>query len=177
MHLGSVTPNDVTYLGLLVACSGLQELQEGRQIHGLLWKLGIQSDLCIESALKDMYSKCGNVKDEWQIFDSVQDLDAVILLSLAKNGFEDEAMQFFVKTFKEGIQIDPNMVSAILGVFGEDTSLGLGKQLRSLIIRRRFNFNPFVSNQLINMYSKCKDLEEAIKVLGSVQSYTFYIKI
>ncbi|GKU85323.1 hypothetical protein SLEP1_g3 [Rubroshorea leprosula] len=101
MHLGSVTPNNLTYLALLVACFGLQELQEGRQIHGLLWKLGIQSDLCIESALKDMYSKCGNVKGAWQIFDSAQDLDA------------------------EGIQIDPNMVSAILGVFGEDTSLGL----------------------------------------------------
>ncbi|GKV08991.1 hypothetical protein SLEP1_g20557 [Rubroshorea leprosula] len=168
MRLGSVAPNTLTYLSSLVACSGLQALQEGRQIHGLLWKLGIQSDLCIESALMDMYSKCGNVKDAWQIFDSAQELDevsmTVILLSFAQNGFKDEAIQFFVKMFKEGIQIDPNMVSAILGVFGEDTSLGLGKQLHSLIIKRRFDFNPFVSNGLINMYSKCKDLEEAIKV-------------
>ncbi|GLT94952.1 hypothetical protein SLE2022_126610 [Rubroshorea leprosula] len=168
MRLGSVAPNTLTYLSSLVACSGLQALQEGRQIHGLLWKLGIQSDLCIESALMDMYSKCGNVKDAWQIFDSAQELAevsmTVILLSFAQNGFEDEAVQFFVKMFKEGIQIDPNMVSAILGVFGEDTSLGLGKQLHSLIFKRRFDFNPFVSNGLINMYSKCGDLEEAIKV-------------
>ncbi|GLT41433.1 hypothetical protein SLA2020_154990 [Shorea laevis] len=66
--------------------------------------------------------------------------------------------------FSEGIQIDPNMVSAILGVFGEYTSLGLGKQLHSLIIKRRFDFKPFVSNGLINIYYKCGDLEEAIKV-------------
>ncbi|GLT41432.1 hypothetical protein SLA2020_154980 [Shorea laevis] len=62
MRLGSLAPNTLTYLSSLVACSGLQALQEGCQIHGLLWKLGIQPDLCIESALLDMYSKRGNVE-------------------------------------------------------------------------------------------------------------------
>ncbi|GLT94937.1 hypothetical protein SLE2022_126480 [Rubroshorea leprosula] len=129
MHLGSVVLNTLIYMSSLVACFGLQTLREGRQIHGLLWKLGIQSYLCIESALMDMHSKCGNVKDAWQIFYSAQEIDevsmTVILLSSAQNEFEVEAIQFFVKMFKEGIQIDPNMVSAVLGIFGEDTSLGL----------------------------------------------------
>ncbi|KAK6233114.1 hypothetical protein SCA6_003187 [Theobroma cacao] len=129
MRLGSVCPNSLTYLSSLMACSGLQALKEGRQIHGLLWKLGIQSELCIESSLMDMYSKCGSVNDAWQIFESAQDLDevsmTVILVGLAQNGFEEEAKRFFVRMFESGIEIDPNMLSAVFGIFGEDTSLGL----------------------------------------------------
>ncbi|KAK3200264.1 hypothetical protein Dsin_023679 [Dipteronia sinensis] len=170
MRHGLVNPNTLTYLGSLMACSGLQALSEGRQIHGVLWKLGIQTDFCIESALMDMYSKCGSVEDAWQIFESAEELDevsmTVILVGFAQNGFEEEAIQFFVKIVKAGIEIVPNMVSAALGVFGVDTSLGLGKQIHSLIIKRSFTANPFVSNGLINLYSKCGDLEESIKVFS-----------
>ncbi|XP_021281765.1 pentatricopeptide repeat-containing protein At3g05340 [Herrania umbratica] len=170
MRLGSVCPNSLTYLSSLMACSGLQALKEGRQIHGLLWKLGIQSELCIESSLMDMYSKCGSVNDAWQIFESAQDLDevsmTVILVGLAQNGFEEEAKRFFVRMFESGIEIDPNMLSAVFGIFGEDTSLGLGKQIHSLIIKRNFGRNSYVSNGLINMYSKCGDLEESVKVFS-----------
>ncbi|XVF06097.1 hypothetical protein REPUB_Repub06bG0018600 [Reevesia pubescens] len=170
MRLGSVCPNSLTYLSSLMACSGLQALKEGRQIHGLLWKLGIQSELCVESSLMDMYSKCGNVNDAWQIFEFAQDLDeismTVILVGLAQNGFEEEAKRLFVKMFGSGSEIDPNMLSAVLGVFGEDTSLGLGKQIHSLSIKRNFGFNSYICNGLINMYSKCGDLEESVKVFS-----------
>ncbi|KAK4850944.1 hypothetical protein QYF36_011226 [Acer negundo] len=170
MRHGLVNPNTLTYLGSLMACSGLQALSEGRQIHGVLWKLGIQTDFCIESALMDMYSKCRSVEDAWRIFESAEELDevsmTVILVGFAQNGFEEEAIQFFVKMVKAGIEIVPNMVSAVLGVFGVDTSLGLGKQIHSLIIKRSFTANPFVSNGLINLYSKCGDLEESIKVFN-----------
>nr|KYP61381.1 Pentatricopeptide repeat-containing protein At3g05340 family [Cajanus cajan] len=64
MRCGSVSPNSLTYLSALMACSGLQALLEGSKIHGLLWKLGMQSDLCIESALMDLYSKCGSLEAE-----------------------------------------------------------------------------------------------------------------
>ncbi|GAV63162.1 DnaJ domain-containing protein/PPR domain-containing protein/PPR_2 domain-containing protein/Fer4_15 domain-containing protein [Cephalotus follicularis] len=170
---GSVDPNYLTYLSSLMAFSGLQALREGRQIHALVWKLGMQSDLCIESALMDMYSKCGSVEDAWRIFESAEQLDevsiTVILVGFAQNGLEEEAINFFMKMMKVGMGIDPNMVSAVLGVSSVDTSFGLGKQIHSLIIKRSFSSNVFVTNGLINMYSKCGDLEEAIKVFDRLQ--------
>ncbi|KAF2316878.1 hypothetical protein GH714_042219 [Hevea brasiliensis] len=172
MRHGMVEPNFLTYLSSLMACSGLQALGEGRQIHGLVWKLGIQSDLCIESALMDMYSKCGSLEDAWRIFESAVELDevsmTVILVGFAQNGFEEEAIQFFVKMVKAGTEVDPNMVSAVLGVFGVDTSLGLGKQIHSLVIKRSFGSNRFVGNGLINMYSKCGELQDSIKVFSKM---------
>ncbi|KAJ6434426.1 hypothetical protein OIU84_018023 [Salix udensis] len=90
MTNGMVEPNSLTYLSSLMACSGLQALREGCQIHGRLWKLGLQSDFCIESALMDMYSKCGSMGDALQIFESAVQLDevsmTVILVGFAQNG-------------------------------------------------------------------------------------------
>ncbi|XP_042497930.1 pentatricopeptide repeat-containing protein At3g05340-like [Macadamia integrifolia] len=167
MRSGSVEPNSLTYSSLLLACSGLRALKEGRQVHGLVLKSGFQSDLCIESALMDIYSKCNSMEDACRIFEAAEVLDevsmTVILVGLAQNGFEEEAVQLFVKMVKS-IEIDPNMVSAILGVFGIETSLALGQQIHSLVIKKNFEVNAFVSNGLINMYSKCGNLEESVKV-------------
>lgn len=170
MRLGSVDPNSLTYLSSLLACSGLQAHKEGRQIHGIVCKLGFQSDLRIESALMDMYSKCGCIEDALQIFNSAKIVDevsiTVILVAFAQNGYEDQAVHIFVKMVKAGIKIDTSMISALLGVFGIDTSMALGQQIHSLIIKKNFDANIYVSNGLINMYSKCGDLEESIKVFN-----------
>ncbi|WJX85425.1 hypothetical protein P8452_67881 [Trifolium repens] len=168
MRCGAVSPNVLTYLSILMACSGLQALRDGLKIHGLLWKLGMQSDLCIESALMDLYSKCGSLDAAWQIFESAEELDGVsltvILVAFAQNGFEEEAIQIFTKMVGLGMEVDANMVSAVLGVFGVGTSLALGKQIHSLIIKKNFSKNPFVGNGLVNMYSKCGDLSDSLRV-------------
>ncbi|CDP15512.1 unnamed protein product [Coffea canephora] len=172
MYHGSVAPNYLTYLSALSACAGLQALKEGCQIHGVVWKLGIQSDFCVESVLMDMYSKCGCVEDAWQIFESAKVVDevstTVVLVGFAQNGFKDEAIQIFVKMVRAGIKLDPNVISAVLGVFGVETSLDLGKQVHSLVIKKGFGANPFVSNGLINMYSKCGNLEESVKIFNEM---------
>ncbi|KAL3728277.1 hypothetical protein ACJRO7_032946 [Eucalyptus globulus] len=174
MRSGSPNPNTLTYLSAIMACSGLQEINMGRQLHSIAWKLGIQSDLLVESALMDMYAKCGSLEDALEIFESAETIDevsmTVILVGFAQNGFEEEAIQVFLKMVKAGLEIDSNVVSAVLGVFGADTSLGLGKQIHSLIIKRSFFHIPFVSNGLINMYAKCGDIMESIKVFSRMPS-------
>ncbi|KAF8401933.1 hypothetical protein HHK36_012884 [Tetracentron sinense] len=104
--------------------------------------------------------------DCFQIFQSAEELNGVsitvILVGFAQTGLEEKALKLFVKIVKEGIEVDQNVgVPSILGVFGSDTTLALGKQIHSLL-----SSNPFVSNGLINMYSKCGGLGESIKVFN-----------
>lgn len=172
MRRETLSPNLLTYLSSLVACSGLKALNEGRQIHALLWKFGTESDLRVESALMDMYSKCGGIEDAQQVFETAEDLDeiamTVILVGLAQNGLEEEAIKIFKKMVDSGIEIDPSVVSAALGVFGNYTSLRLGKQIHALIAKKNFGDNPYVGNGLINMYSKCGELGESGKVFDEM---------
>ena len=64
--------------------------------------------------------------------------------------------------------VDPDMVSVVLGAFGVDTSLGLGTQIYALVIKKNFSDNTYVSNGLINMYSKYWDMEDSIKVFSQM---------
>ncbi|CAN4111139.1 unnamed protein product [Withania somnifera] len=123
-----VLPNYLTYLSALLACSGMKALREAH-----LMEVGFQSDLCIESALMDVFSKCGSVQDAWLMFESAEVLDTIA------------------------------MAVMLVG----DTSLALGKQVHSLIIKKGFISNSFVSNELINMYSKCGELEESVEIFNS----------
>ncbi|RAL50461.1 hypothetical protein DM860_016928 [Cuscuta australis] len=168
----SVVPNHLTYLSALLACSGIQALMKGKQIHAIVLKLGFQPNPSMESALMDMYSKCGIVEDVWRIFESAEVLDivslTVILVGFVQNGFEKDALQIFIKIIKSGIDIDANLLSSIFGVFGSDTLLNLGKQVHSLIIKKGFLTNPFIGNGLINMYSKCGELHESVIVFDQM---------
>ncbi|XP_051123418.1 pentatricopeptide repeat-containing protein At3g05340 [Andrographis paniculata] len=172
----TVSPNRLTYLSAITACSGLRALEAGSQIHGVVWKLGFQSDVCVESALMDMYAKCGCVEAAWRIFESAEIVDkvslTVILAGLAQNGFEREAIKMFAKIVNSGVETDPNMISAILGVSGVDTSQTLGAQIHSSIVKNGFSSNVYVANGLINMYSKCGELRGSVKIFESMHSKT-----
>lgn len=162
-------PNSLTYTSSLAASSGLRALPEGRQIHGLALKAGHVGDICVQSSLMDMYSKCGLVEDACRVFDAADEHDevsyTVILVGFAQNGMEDRAFTLFVEMVRSGnVCIDPTIVSAVLGAFGESAQLSLGKQVHCLIVKACFGANVYVGNGLINMYSKCGELEHAVQV-------------
>ncbi|KAM0954373.1 putative tetratricopeptide-like helical domain superfamily [Dioscorea sansibarensis] len=160
--------NSLTYSSSLFACSGMRAVREGQQIHGLVLKSGIVADLCVDSALMDMYSKCGFMEDAYRVFQACEEPDdvflTVILVGFAQNGLEERAFELFVKMVGEGVKVDANMVSAVLGAFGAFAPFALGKQIHALVVKTCLEFNVFVSNGLINMYSKCGDLCESLKV-------------
>ncbi|KFK37955.1 hypothetical protein AALP_AA3G051500 [Arabis alpina] len=168
MRRGLVYPNSVTYLSALAACSGSLRIVEGKQIHALLWKFGIESELCIESALMDMYSKCGSIEDAWKIFESTEEIDevsmTVILVGLAQNGSEEEAIHFFIRMLQAGVEIDANVVSAVLGVSFVDNSLGLDLT-DSLTVFRRMSKRNYVSwNSMIAAFARHGDILAALKL-------------
>ncbi|KAI9080929.1 hypothetical protein K1719_037090 [Acacia pycnantha] len=51
--------NDFTFSIVITACAGLCLLEFGQQFHGLICKASLVTEACIESALIDMYAKCG----------------------------------------------------------------------------------------------------------------------
>ncbi|KAJ0979813.1 hypothetical protein J5N97_015287 [Dioscorea zingiberensis] len=160
--------NSLTYTSSLLACSGIRAVREGQQVHGLVLKSGFEIDLCVDSALMDMYSKCGFMEDAYQIFQLCEEPDdvflTVILVGFAQNGLEERAFKLFAKMVGEGVEVDANMVSPVLGAFGAFAPFALGKQIHALVVKKCLEFNIFVCNGLINMYSKCGELCESLKV-------------
>lgn len=169
---GEEAANSLTYSSALLACSGMRAVREGRQIHGLVLKSGFVSDLCVESSLMDVYSKCGAIEDTCLMFRCCEEHDevslTVMLVGLAQNGLEENALELFAEMMGKGMEIDANMVSAVLGAFGTSAQLALGKQVHSLVTKKRLDQNVFVCNGLINMYSKCGELRDSNEIFGAM---------
>ncbi|GJN36061.1 hypothetical protein PR202_gb24887 [Eleusine coracana subsp. coracana] len=167
-----VDANCATYLSSLLACSGSLAAREGQQIHGLVVKAGIDTDLHVESGLMDVYSKCGLMEDALRVFRSCRDPDevfmTVIVVGFAQNGLGEKAFELFAEMVSSGIHIDANTVSAVLGAFGASAPFALGKQIHTLVIKKCFGGNTYVCNSLINMYSKCGELQESIQVFDGM---------
>ncbi|KAG1371254.1 Pentatricopeptide repeat-containing protein [Cocos nucifera] len=162
--------NSLTYSSSLLACCGLRALKEGQQIHGLVIKSGLQLDLCVESAIMDLYSKCGIMEDALLIFRSHEEPDevflTVILVGFAQNGMEEKTFKLFAEMVGAGIEIDANMISAVLGAFGASAPFAFGKQIHSMVVKKSLGSNVYVSNGLINMYSKCGELMDSVKIFS-----------
>ena len=164
--------NSLTYSSSLLACSGLRALREGQQIHGLVVKYGFELDLCVESALMDVYSKCGAIEDACLLFRSCREPDevslTVMLVGFAQNGLEENALELFAEMVRKNTEIDASMLSAVLGAFGTSAPFALGKQIHSLVIKKCLEKNVFVCNGLINMYSKCGELKDSVTIFESM---------
>ncbi|KAI4973693.1 hypothetical protein ZWY2020_041474 [Hordeum vulgare] len=120
----------------------------------------------------DVYSKCGLMEDALSVFRACRQPDevflTVILVGFAQNGLEEKAFELFAELAGEGICIDTNMVSAVLGAFGASAPFALGKQIHALVIKKCFGRNVYVCNGLINMYSKCGEMQESVQVFDEM---------
>ncbi|GFQ04239.1 pentatricopeptide repeat-containing protein at3g49170 chloroplastic [Phtheirospermum japonicum] len=92
-------PNNFTLASVLTSCANLCHLEYGRQIHGLVCKLGFETVSYVESALIDMYAKGGNIKEAEAIFSRISNPDVVsmttILSAYAYHGFAARALWIF----------------------------------------------------------------------------------
>lgn len=66
-----------TFPFVLNACAGLLYLDIGRQIHGFVWKCGLNSNAVVDNSLLDMYTKCDDLDMAHHLFDGMTERDAV----------------------------------------------------------------------------------------------------
>ncbi|XP_062007828.1 pentatricopeptide repeat-containing protein At2g41080 [Rosa rugosa] len=84
------------------------------------------------------------------------------LTTLCSKGLIKEAFG----RFKSDLWSDPSLFSHLLQACIPRKSLSLGKQLHSLIITSGCSSDKFVSNHLLNLYSKIGDLKSASTLFG-----------
>lgn len=83
----------------LKSCSSLKAVCQGQQIHSLVLKAGLNSNIFIQNSLISMYSKCGEMRVAKRLYDSCSQFDVVssniMLGAYVKAGVLDDARQLF----------------------------------------------------------------------------------
>ncbi|KAG6526842.1 pentatricopeptide repeat-containing protein At3g26540-like isoform X1 [Zingiber officinale] len=160
---------DLVSLGLqLNACAGISDLDRGKQIHGFAYRHNWESDKFFRNQLVDMYAKCGNLRNAEISFSIMADQrDTVSWNSLISGyiryGRSEETLVALSEMQRETI---PNefTFTTILAACANIFMLDVGKQIHAFMVRNGFQLNAIVRGALVDMYSKCRLIEYAIKI-------------
>lgn len=143
---------------------------QGRAIHGLVIKNGLEGATPVCNALIAMYTRIsGNcmMEDACKCFDSLLIKDTVswnsMLTGYSQHNLSADALRFFRCMQSANIRCDEYAFSAALRSCSELAVLQLGRQIHGSIIHSGFASNNFVSSSLIFMYSKSGILDDAKK--------------
>ncbi|KAJ0105496.1 hypothetical protein Patl1_17653 [Pistacia atlantica] len=113
---GSVSPDFITMLASIQACSNLASLQLGQVIHGYITRAGLICDIFIQNALIDMYGRSGKLDLAEKIFKEmlVKDLGSwnSLITAYGVNGDATSALQVFTELKKSGTH-KPNAVTYV----------------------------------------------------------------
>ncbi|KAI3972556.1 hypothetical protein MKX01_019214, partial [Papaver californicum] len=154
-------PDNFTMPCVIIACRGLSSVELGQGIHGLVIKMGLDSDLFVGHALIAIYGKCGVTRDAVTVFEIMPEKNLVSFNSLirgySENGFLDESFDVFRKMLAsvDGLRPDVATMVTMLPVCAEEGKVEMGMLLHGLAVKLGLNQELMVSNALVDMYIKC----------------------
>ncbi|KAH6836054.1 Tetratricopeptide repeat superfamily protein [Perilla frutescens var. hirtella] len=160
---------DHVTVGLILnICAAIPDIDLGKQAHGYAYRHGYYSNISVGNSLLDMYGKCGNLTSARNWFYNMS-RDGVswnaLLTSYARRGLSEQAMLIFWKMLGE---TKPSkftfgtMLAACANIF----AIQPGKQIHAFMIRHGYDLDIVVSGALVDMYSKCRHVEYAMRVFN-----------
>ncbi|XP_068635896.1 putative pentatricopeptide repeat-containing protein At2g01510 [Aristolochia californica] len=159
MQKSGVMLDHVTYTTLLSTCDDRENFNQVTQVHAHILKSGNMLVLRVCNTLIDSYSKCGLLGEACELFKEMSKRDNVTFNTLisgySKDGFSEEAIKLLLQMKMEGLKPSEFTYAAVLSAGTAIADLGLGQQIHALVIKSNFIWNIFVSNALLDFYSKC----------------------
>lgn len=126
-----VKPDKVTMASVLSACAQLGAIDHGKWVHAYLRKKGIQCDVVVGTALVNMYGKCGDVQQAFEVFKEMPEKDAsawtAMISVFALHGLGWKAIDCFLEMERAGVK--PNHVTFV-GLLSACAHSGLVEQGR-----------------------------------------------
>lgn len=163
-----VKPNMFTYSSVLKSCDQLADLV---QLHCSIIKVGLESDVFVRSALIDIYSKWGELRNALCVFDEMVTGDLVVWNSIiggfAQNSCGDEALSLFKRMKRVGFPADQATLTSVLRACTSLALLELGRQVHVLVLK--YNQDLILNNALLDMYCKCGSFEDAYIVFNRMK--------
>ncbi|XP_008441907.1 pentatricopeptide repeat-containing protein At1g74600, chloroplastic [Cucumis melo] len=144
----------------------------GRQIHCYTLKTELIFNVSVGSSLFTMYSKCGHLKEAFQVFENMPEKDNVswtlMISCFSEHGFAREAIQLFREMLFEECVPDGTSLSAVLTACYALPSIQLGREIHGYSIRVGLSENVSFGSSLVTMYSKCGNLALARRVFETL---------
>ncbi|KAK0605154.1 hypothetical protein LWI29_023419 [Acer saccharum] len=136
---------------------------------------GIKMDLTLSNAMLDMYVKCGSVEDAKKMFDKMEEKDIVSWTTMI-DGKPQEALAIF-RQLQLSKNANPDELTFVstLSSCAQLGAMDVGEWIHENIKKQRMKLNCHLTTSLIDMYSKCGNLEKALDVFHSVERRDVFV--
>lgn len=151
---------------VLRACAGLSSVKPGKEIHCRFLRNGGWRDVVVESALVDLYAKCGALDYAYRIFEASSVRNTItwnaMICGFAQNGHAEGAINLFNRMVREGAR--PDYISFI-GVLFACSHTGMVEEGRNYFnsMSKDYGIAPGIEhyNCIVDLLSRVELLEEA----------------
>ncbi|XP_022146486.1 pentatricopeptide repeat-containing protein At4g21065 [Momordica charantia] len=173
MHASSVLPDTHTFPFLLKAAAKLMDVRVGEEIHSIVVRNGFGSLLFVQNSLVHMYSVFGFAESAYQVFEFMLERDLVawnsVINGFALNGMANEALTLFREMGLDGVEPDGFTMVSLLSACVELGAMALGERVHVYMLKVGLVHNPHASNALLDLYSKCGNIRDALKVFDEME--------
>ncbi|KAB1223813.1 hypothetical protein CJ030_MR2G012878 [Morella rubra] len=168
MNEDGIKPTVTTLTSILMACSRSSQLQHGKFIHGYIIRYRTEGDLFAETALIDLYFKCGSVRSAENVFKRMAKTNAVswnvMISGYVTVGNYFNSLGIFADMRKAGVKPDAITYASVLPACSHLAALEQGKEIHNYVIESKLETNEIVMGALLDMYAKCGAVDGAWNV-------------
>ncbi|KAD3337720.1 hypothetical protein E3N88_33240 [Mikania micrantha] len=176
MVRNEVMPNKFTYPFVLKACAGVGRLNLGESVHGIVVKFGFVGDIHVLNTMVHMYCCCGNVENAREVFDEMPKCDSVswsaMIGGYARMGMSTSAVELFREMQIARVRPDEVTMVSVLSACSDLGALDMGKWIENYIEREKITKGIELCNALIDMFAKCGDVDNAMRLFQSLDGKT-----
>ncbi|KAI4332531.1 hypothetical protein L6164_017432 [Bauhinia variegata] len=168
--------NSYTFSCILKCLAALGKVEDCKRMHGYIYKLGFGSYNTVINSLLAAYFKCGEVESAYQLFDELSNRDVISWNSMisgsVQNNFSENALEYCIQMLILGVDVDLATLVNSLVACANIGNLSLGRALHGYGLKARFNRETMFSNTLLDMYSKCGNLNGSSQVFEKMDHTT-----
>ncbi|XP_010263222.1 PREDICTED: pentatricopeptide repeat-containing protein DOT4, chloroplastic-like [Nelumbo nucifera] len=157
---------------LLQRCSDSVALKQGRQVHQQIILHELAFDPFTVTKLVQMYAACNDLISARILFDELPRPNVFAWTSIisfySRNGMFKECVRTYNEMKLQGIGPDGYVFPKVLRACTQSLSLAEGIRIHKDIIELGAEHNLQVCNSLIDMYSKCGDVQTAQRIFNGM---------
>ncbi|XP_006299811.2 pentatricopeptide repeat-containing protein At2g04860 [Capsella rubella] len=152
-------PSATTLGNLLPFCGQCGFVSQGRSVHGVAAKSGLELDSQVKNALISFYSKCSELESAEVLFRDMRDKSTVswntMIGAYSQSGLQDKAISVFKNMVEKNVEISPVTIISLLSAHVSH------EPLHCLVVKRGMVNDNSVITSLVCAYSRCWDSDSA----------------
>ncbi|KAL5729515.1 hypothetical protein ACHQM5_002455 [Ranunculus cassubicifolius] len=161
------------YISILQNCIKIRAIEPGKQLHAHLLLTGTGLNINLATKFVNLYCICNSLSNAHRLFDRIPSKNNLFLWNIlirayAWDGPHEIAVSLYYQMLDYGLQPDNFTFPFVLKACSALSALEKGRHIHQDVVRTGWESDVFVGAALIDMYSKCRSVNDAREVFDQI---------